>query len=491
MSAKQTEATPERAPVAWASRPWMSGFDGRRTHSVARGPHATASPTPVAWASRPCMSGIRHRLAHRAANVLVMAPASFARLQRRRQWRNPAPVGSAGRPAGEKEKDREKEKELRERRLRRVESGTRVRGNGRNRGIVPLVEPHEVSFPRLAEGRGTASPWSIGRHDERGGASSRLPPSVDLASAGSRHARMALAAAGMVLFLTASSRAAAEPETPEILTRSRGADGIVKLTLPTSEAIERADLYFWTPAFEDAQPAALLVLAPGRNGNGRRLVARPEWQSFARRHRLVLCGLSFASDRTFEERSYSNAHSGSGALLLAGIEAMDPPGAGDSAADLPLLLYGFSAGARFTASFIEAHSERVVAWCGQAVGRWEDARETSAQPPGIVASGEWDAGCYHASLLYFQQGRKLGKPWTWLSLEETGHHRSAELDAYVRTFFAARLRRDSDGCGNRGRFYDIDTVEPLTDAEVADWPIFATWVPGGELEERWLELHHP
>ncbi|NRB76396.1 MAG: hypothetical protein HRU46_18705 [Verrucomicrobiales bacterium] len=281
---------------------------------------------------------------------------------------------------------------------------------------------------------------------------------------------------------------AAEGAVPQFTLSPPDMRGISRLSFPVSETIERADLYFWHPTYE-SKPKGVLLLAPGRNGVGRKLIEQAVWQAFAREHQLMLCGLSFASDRRWVDESYSNAYSGSGAMVLFGIDAMLKAQGAEGA---PILAYGFSAGARFTAGFVESYSERILGWCAGAVGKWERARETKVQPPGIVASGEWDAGCYHASLLYFQQGRKLGKPWIWLSLEETGHRRSPALDVFVQEFFTEVLSWTDRGEQRpEARYYDIDTRKRLTQSEMEEWPIFATWLPEGPTEAAWLELHHP
>ncbi len=290
----------------------------------------------------------------------------------------------------------------------------------------------------------------------------------------------------LTLVIFYSRVAANEPLALEMA--SPDADRITKVLFPATASIERADLYFWKSEKAPA-PQAMLVLAPGRNGNGRNLITDAFWKQYATAHNLALCGVSFASKQSFREESYSNTtQSGSGNMLLAGISTY----LGEPAKDIPILIYGFSAGARFAASFVEANSERVLAWCGQAVGLWEDAKLTKEMPPGIVATGEYDAGCYHASILYFQQGRKLGKPWIWLCLEELGHQRSKPLDEFVSAFFGEILAQKSrQEYVSSGGYFDIDTRKELSEGEVADFPIFATWLPQGKVRESWLKLHHP
>ena len=259
---------------------------------------------------------------------------------------------------------------------------------------------------------------------------------------------------------------AGSPADTPVITNPDSAQ-VTKIQFPTTEEIERADLYFWSPAKTEAEPGAILVLAPGRNGNGRKLIVQPVRQRYAAENNLLLCGVSFASAKHYREKSYSNVKMGSGKLLLAGIELYS------GKKDLPILMYGFSAGARFTGSFVENHSGRIIAWCGQAVGYWEDALPTKSKPPGIVATGEYDAGCYHPSILYFQQARTLGKPWIWLCLKGLGHQRSGSLDQFVREFFIEVMTQKSrDDYVNAGEFFDIDTKKMLSDKEVSEMPIF-------------------
>ena len=114
---------------------------------------------------------------------------------------------------------------------------------------------------------------------------------------------------------------------------------IEKISLPLISDLQRADIYVLKLT---EQPAGLLVLCPGCNGNGKDWIKNPVWQKFARQHNLDLIGISFASDVSLlkDGRGYYYAHLGSGQLLLDGIKQAYPQ-------DLPILLYGFSGGAHF------------------------------------------------------------------------------------------------------------------------------------------------
>lgn len=255
-----------------------------------------------------------------------------------------------------------------------------------------------------------------------------------------------------------------------------------KISLPATEWIQRADLYFVRTS---AEPKGWLLLCPGRNGVGEGWVRDPKWQIFAREHHLLICGLSFMSNRKDDLLGrYTLVDQGSGDMVLDQCRVF-------AGKDLPFVVFGFSAGARFTANFQAWKPSRVVAWCAQAVGNWPEQTKSKFAPPGIVASGEYDAGSWFSSLQYFQAGRKLGKPLVWLSLEKVAHQRSSALEDFARDFFATALAGEA-GPGRSGEEWrDIDSLQVLTPAHVESDPIFATWLPTKRLAEKWHIVHHP
>lgn len=257
----------------------------------------------------------------------------------------------------------------------------------------------------------------------------------------------------------------------------------VKLS-PTSEMM-RAELFVWVP---EASVKAVIVFCSGHNGVGRSFVENVQWQAFARKHDLALCGLSFASDYhlTRQGKGYSHVERGSGKLLL---DALDGIFKGQK---LPLFLYGYSAGARFTASFVAWKPDRLLGWCASGVGRWP-ALPTKQQreiPHGIVACGEYDAACYWSSLNYFQRARKQGRKWTWLSLKNLGHGYSKTLDTYVRASIEPLCRKTA--AERKGVWFDLDTKKALSGAQSQGYPEFSVWVPKDtQVIKLWNAHHHP
>lgn len=241
--------------------------------------------------------------------------------------------------------------------------------------------------------------------------------------------------------------------------------------------LTRADVYL---APTVARPQAVLVLCPGMNGNGKNLLTRV-WIEFAQGHRLGLLALSFASsDEDLQNnRGYYQPSQGAGEVLLNGIRSI-------YGRDLPVLLYGMSGGAHFTAGFTEWKPNRVVSWCAYTASSWNQPLPSKFNPPGIVACGDEDFR-YGVSLEYFLQGRAIGKPWTWVSLEKTGHQSSSVLDDFVRRYFAAILERKTASPTWR----DVDLKSPINNSIVASRPTLACWLPNENVAQAWIKVHQP
>jgi len=261
---------------------------------------------------------------------------------------------------------------------------------------------------------------------------------------------------------------------------SQAVPKIEKISLPLIQDIQRADLYVLKLT---EHPVAILVLSPGFNDNGMTWLQNPLWQKFAQDHNLGLVGLSFASDTKLLQKGhgYYYPSQGSGQLLIEGINQA-------FGRDIPLLLYGFSGGAHFTAAFAEWKPQQVKGWCAYSAGWWEKPSAISNSPPGIVACGDEDER-YGASLSYFKQGRSLGKPWLWISLFKTGHILSLPLESFVRDYFAVLLRPKESTPS--GRWMDIDLKTNADPDTVTHQPSMTGWLPDGKLLTKWKEIHQP
>jgi pimeloyl-ACP methyl ester carboxylesterase len=255
---------------------------------------------------------------------------------------------------------------------------------------------------------------------------------------------------------------------------------IEKLSMPLVSDLQRADLYILKVA---DHPAAILVLCPGFNGNGKAWIENPVWQKFASDNNLDLAGLSFASDGELLKRGrgYYYPSQGSGQVLLDGISNA-------VGGDLPLVLYGFSGGAHFSSGFADWKPERVTAWCAYSAEWWTPPSSNTASPPGLIICGDEDDR-YGASLLYFKQGRAEGKPWLWISVHKNGHSIAPKVEDFVRHYFASVLQTNEEK--GPGQWVDIDLKGHATEETLLHQPSLTAWLPDSKLLPDWETVHQP
>jgi hypothetical protein len=229
-----------------------------------------------------------------------------------------------------------------------------------------------------------------------------------------------------------------------------------------------------------SRPVAVLVLCPGMNGQGTRELQDPKWQEFARTQNLGLMAISFASDPGLLDhgKGYPFAADGSGQILLDAIRKV-------YGKDLPILLYGFSSGAFFTELFADWKPDRVLAWSAHGTG-WCGPQKFN-KVPGLISCGDMDESRYGGAIMYFKQGRALGKPLLWLSLPKVSHGTTAQQEQFVRRFFVSVL----SGSSAHGDWVDVDRKTSLVEQEAFKTPAVSGWLPDRELFEPWAQLHSP
>jgi hypothetical protein len=248
--------------------------------------------------------------------------------------------------------------------------------------------------------------------------------------------------------------------------------------LPPTNEIRKASICI---AETSEHPSAILVLCPGFNGDGSKLIKKDKWIQFARENNLRMVGVTFESplEMVTTGCGYFYANRESGQMLLDALDRLDNR-------KLPILIYGFSAGAHFTSSFEEWIPERILGWCAYSAGWWETPKRKNTNPPGIIACGENDPERYGASLEYFCKGRSLGKPWAWISLENRGHEFSPVLEDFIRAYFTDLISTSL----SHGMIYDIDTKE-LSKNISTDILSVTCWMPSQKTAAFWKIIHKP
>jgi hypothetical protein vspiD_18380 len=248
-----------------------------------------------------------------------------------------------------------------------------------------------------------------------------------------------------------------------------------ELSLPIVKDTTRAKLLYFPYNFN---PEGILILASGYNSDGT-IIMEKEWIDFAQENKLILLGLSFASnvEDLKNGRGYYYPSKGSGKLLLDGIKQI-------YFKEIPIFLYGFSGGAHFVARFAEWVPDRVAGFCAYSAAWWDDPKSLKNAPLGIIACGENDERL-GASMSYFLDGRKLNRKWVWVKIPNVGHTRSLELDDFVRDFFKCILNKATQN----DAWVDISNGKIMR-ANIPDFKTALTcYIPCRDFLKKWKKLN--
>jgi pimeloyl-ACP methyl ester carboxylesterase len=204
---------------------------------------------------------------------------------------------------------------------------------------------------------------------------------------------------------------------------------------------DKAEFRLWYPE-QVKSFRAVLVLVPGSNEDGRSYVNDRFWQTFANRHDIALIGCHFA-DATHDEfiEKYANAAQGSGQALLEALVAFSRHSDHPELANVPLLLWGMSAGGEFNYEFTAWRPERVAAFIVNKGGVYFSALLPAAarRVPGLLFVGEQDLEWRKRIITgLFALNRRGGALWALVEEPKVGHvvGRSQEMAA---VFFDAIL----------------------------------------------------
>jgi len=263
---------------------------------------------------------------------------------------------------------------------------------------------------------------------------------------------------------------------------AKATDEIRKISLPLSEGMTRADIYY---LYSESPKVAVLILVPGVNENGEFFLKSQKWLDFARENKLGLVALSFASKNEDIENGngYYYPEKGSGHLLLNGLRQI-----GNEYEYLPLLIYGFSGGAHFTSRFVEWQPQKIKAWVAYSAAWWDKPQEHETTPPGIIACGSRDYRL-EASRQYFWEGREKRKPWLWVELKNIDHVFTLPFDEFIRKYFSTILSfcspidYQSIGC-----WVDIYNYKIVDFDYKAMYPCATGWLPNKNLYFQWKRL---
>lgn len=139
-----------------------------------------------------------------------------------------------------------------------------------------------------------------------------------------------------------------------IAAASAFAENVKTLELTPTEGMTRANLSYIIPEGVK-EPGGFLLLASGYNSDGTFLIKKTEWIEFAKKHELILVGLSFASntDDLTNGKGYYYASKGSGQVFLDGLDKIQ-------GGELPIYVWILGRGAFYSALCrMEARAHRL------------------------------------------------------------------------------------------------------------------------------------
>lgn len=217
-------------------------------------------------------------------------------------------------------------------------------------------------------------------------------------------------------------------------------------------------------------PAGVLVLVPGYNGSPEGLINNPQWRELAQKHRFDLIGCHFKGEGA--GLSYQLPANGSGKLLVDVIKQVYKK-------DLPMAMYGFSAGAQYASRFIALYPRRVTVWGVYAAGSVDQVRAGQQLPPGVVACGEKDTSRYNGLRTFYNEGRMQGYRWMWLSVPESAHSATPAAVGFIQSYFDTVLGAFSRPTGVWMNLEDGTVLNGSTRKNEFGW------LPEASLVEGW------
>lgn len=224
------------------------------------------------------------------------------------------------------------------------------------------------------------------------------------------------------------------------------------------ENYQLAEFKFWNPNLNDDYKG-ILVLTPGINRDGREAVLDTVWQKFATKHNLIIVASHFKNYESNNNLRYRDASKGSGDILLKSIEKYSQEISNICINELPLLLYGFSAGGQYNYEFASWKPERVISFVVNKGGYYDTAVTSieTQKVPGIFFIGEDDL-YYRNNLILgiYSANRSQGANWTLINEKDTKHSPKNSKDLSISFFESIMAKRLKDN-----KLVDINSDNPI------------------------------
>ena len=268
------------------------------------------------------------------------------------------------------------------------------------------------------------------------------------------------------------------------------------------ENFQLAEFRFWNPNLNDDYKG-ILVLTPGINRDGREAVLDTVWQKFATKHNLIIVASHFKNYESNNNLRYRDASKGSGEILLKSIEKYSQEISNKNINELPLLLYGFSAGGQYNFEFASWKPERVISFVVNKGGYYDTAVTSSdtQKVPGIFFIGEDDL-YYRNNLILgiYSANRSQGANWTLITEKDTKHSPNNSKDLSISFFESIMTKRLKDnklieinsdnpilGFPKRKTFEFFDKIDKTEFNNWGKLKSLTVWLPDENFANIWVE----
>ena len=253
---------------------------------------------------------------------------------------------------------------------------------------------------------------------------------------------------------------------------------IVHIKPGPQDNFSKAVFYLRVPE-KVTKPKYILVLLKGINADGSGLLEHKQWLQFASETQaaIVACTLVKKDKKKYDKHNhYAAAQCGSGAALESAIEKLDEAQKGYSLKELPLLIYGFSAGGQFAFGFSCHNPTRMIGFAaGKGGYYYPEAIKGTYKVPGLMISGKKDKPKRKNAIReLFELNRAQGAPWCWM--EDKSSHVEANILSVVIPYFKELLRLQLDGDSKKlpdrsklvGVSVDLEEGKILSDRKAFD-----------------------
>lgn len=261
---------------------------------------------------------------------------------------------------------------------------------------------------------------------------------------------------------------------------------------------DKAEFRLWLPQDAGILRAAV-VLVPGSNGDGRSEAEDAAWQAFATKNHLALVGCRFTDkphDQGFIEE-YAAASRGSGQALESALRSLAERSGHRELANLPLLLWGMSAGGEFNYEFVAWKPERVAAFVVNKGGIYYSALLSRAarNVPGVLFIGGKDLESRVSTITgLFAVNRRAGALWMLAEEPGAGHIVGRSIDV-AKVFFedvmSARLGDSSSlkPMLEKDGFFGDPRTKAFQPVGSAPLPAYSTsWLPTQRVARAWQAM---